>query len=95
MMGNDDECMSVRTADRFNYDMMVTEGSAYHGGEQELSCIELLCGTARDDEPKLSLICCTVSKRVVKNIVMFITVLMIYCFLLSVITSKQNKNASQ
>ena len=87
-----DDCASVRTADRFNYDMLVanTEGGSIFGGDQELSCTELLCGMAREDEPKLNMGCCTVSKRVVKNMVMFTVVLIIYIFLLALITGKNN-----
>ena len=79
---------SVRGADQYNYDTLVggPESSMDmidQGGH--ISCCELICGRPSTDEPKFNLICCRVSKRVVKNILMIVTVLLLYCFFLTFI----------
>ena len=71
---------------------MNTEASFYGDGG-EISCYDLLCGTPRDNEPVFSFLCFSVSKRVVKNISMFIFVLLFYILVLSVVTSnKKTRN---
>ena len=88
MFGADEENQneSVRTADNYNYDMLVggpNDSIDMHGNGQ--SCCELICGRPHIDEPKVSLVCCSMSKRVIKNAVMFVVVLLIYIFFLSLI----------
>ena len=68
--------------------MMVTEGGSCYSDQYELSCTELLCGAATDNEPRINLVCFDVSKRVVKNMAMFVFVLLVYCFILGIITGK-------
>jgi len=61
---------------------------AYDGSS--VSCCQLICGRPSTDEPKLNLICCNVSKRVVKNMIMFVVVLLVYMFFLSLIMNNKS-----
>lgn len=67
-------------------------GSCY-GDEGGASCYELLCGTPNENEPVYNLLCFSVSKRVVKNVTMFILALVFYVLMLSVITSGNSHKA--
>ena len=62
--------------------------------DHQPSCCEIICGRPRVDEPKLNLLCCHISKRVVKNIFMFVVVLMVYIFFLSIIMGQSRKQPS-
>ena len=90
---------SVRGADRYNYDTLVggpdNSMDMIEGGGG-LSCCEIICGRPSTDEPKLNLLCCRVSKRVMKNVVMILAVLALYCFFLSFIMgNKTTQQAAQ
>lgn len=54
------------------------------------SCMEILCGRPSTDEPQVNLLFCNVSKRVLKNMVMFAIVLAMYIFFLSIIMGKRS-----
>lgn len=84
-----DDGVSVRSADQYNYDMLMNTEGSFYGDGGEISCYDLLCGTPRDNEPVFSFLCFSVSKRVVKNISMFIFVLLFYVLVLSVVTSNK------
>lgn len=95
-MFGDEEGSSVRTADQYNYEALVG-GQADHDSlsfDQNVSCCELICGRPRLDEPKVNLLCCQVSKRLLKNIVMFVFVLFVYIFFLSMIMGNRGKKSS-
>ena len=91
MFGDDLETGSVRTADQYNYEALVGEDSMMY--DRQPSCCEMICGTPSTDEPKVNLICCNISKRVIKNMIMFAVVLLVYIFLLSIIMG--NRTAPQ
>ena len=88
MFGDEEDMTSVRTADHYNYEALVDGNSGIM--DHRPSCCEVLCGRPRLDEPKVNLICCNVSKRVVKNVVMFTVVLLVYIFFLSMMTSSRS-----
>ena len=71
--------------------MLVGDDSVTY--DRSPSCCELICGTPSIDEPKLSLGCCNVSKRLIKNAVMFLVVLLIYIFFLSIIMGNRSSTA--
>lgn len=63
--------------------------------EERASCCEIICGRPRTDEPKVNLVCCSLSKRVLKNMVMFVIVLLVYMFFLSLMMGGQKGSKSQ
>ena len=55
--------------------------------------MDFMCGTAaRPDEPKLDLFCCSVHRRTIKNVVMFIVVMVVYIGLLTMIMGPRNNS---
>ena len=88
----DEDNQSVRSADQYYQDQMVggVDDMAYY---EELrartGCCSFLCGTPTPGEPKISLGCFSVSKRVLKNIFMFLLVLVAYCTFLYFMMSER------
>lgn len=82
-MFGEEELPSVRSADRYNYDTLVGGATDSTSFDERASCCEIICGRPQVDEPKLNLLCCSLSKRVVKNMVMFVIVILVYMFFLS------------
>lgn len=73
---------SLRSADQYNVDMMLGEDES----QVQPSLCELIFGRPSEDEPKLNCGCMRVSKRVIKNVVLFTVVIAVYVFFLSIIT---------
>ena len=92
MFGDEEEGgVIVRTPDQYNYTTLLGDEDSSMYDQRSLNCCELLCGRPSTNEPKCSLICCSISKRVLKNIVMFAVVLAVYVFFLSVIMGNRSK----
>ena len=90
---------SIRQADTYNYDTLVgghmdSTMEAMEGGAST-SCCEVICGRPSADEPKFNFFLCRVSKRVVKNFIMILAVLLLYCFFLSFIMGKGSRSSTQ
>ena len=71
-----------RQADNYNYDMLMGENGENHDSTVPSSCCHFLCGTPSVDEPKINMLCCKPTRRVVKNLFLFLLVLLIYIFFL-------------
>ena len=59
------------------------------GGSRGVSCCEVIFGRPSANEAKFNCLFCRVSKRVVKNFLMILAVLLLYCFFLSFIMGKE------
>lgn len=58
------------------------EGGAF---SERPTCCSLICGIPTPDEPKVNFICFRISRRVIKNVLMFVIVLVFYMLFLSFI----------
>ena len=83
MFGDEDE-PSVRAADPMYFDTIIG-GDESFSYDQNVSCCELICGRPRVDEPKCNLLICNVSRRVLKNMLLFLGLLFVYVIFLSFI----------
>jgi len=92
-MFGDEEEGSVRAPDLMYYDTLVG-GDESTGHDHSVSCCEVLCGRPRANEPKCNLLLCNVSRRVLKNMAMFVVVLILYILFLSVIMDGNRKQPS-
>ena len=52
--------------------------------------MDFMCGAATPGEPTIDLFCCSVRRRTVKNVTMFIVVMVIYIGLLTMIMGPKN-----
>ena len=94
MFGDEEEGGApVRTPDQYNYSTLVggDDDSAMYD-QRGMNCCEMLCGRPSVNEPKCSVLCCRVSKRVLKNMVMFAIVLVAYVLFLSLIMGNRSKS---
>ena len=96
MFGDDEEeggVAPVRTPDQYNYTNLLGDDdqmTAYNQS-QDINCCEMVCGRPSANEPKCNIICCKISKRVLKNMLMFTVVLLIYGLFLSLIMGNRSK----
>lgn len=81
------EAGSIRRADQYQYDNLMADNSdGGDGGDEGVSerrtCCNLICGVPAPDEAKVNCFCFRISKRVIKNVLMFVIVLAIYMMFL-------------
>ena len=93
-MFGDEEEASVRAADPMYYDTLVGGADDSISYDRRASCCELICGRPRLDEPKCNLLVCNVSRRVLKNMLLFLSILLIYILFLSLIMGNRSKKGN-
>ena len=70
----------VRSADSATYDRLI---GGQDNSQEGFNICRYLCGRPQENEPRVNLICCQPSRRILKNSAMLVSVILIYILFLS------------
>ena len=70
---------------------MGADDSMAFDNRHDVNCCEMICGRPSDTEPKCNMLFCNVSKRILKNMLMFMVVLLVYALFLSLIMGNRSR----